>query len=218
MEKKGRKKEEGAERRRKGWKRLGREKVYTAQDGNTVFMDLYRDRVRAPNGREMTYTFYHSSDVAIVVPFLDRHRLVMIRQYRYPLEKVMLEFPAGHVEEGEKPSETALRELAEETGYAAKKVEHIYSYHPSVSKSRQLVHVFRATGLADGGRTNHDSTEDISVELVRVGQLKKMIQGGEVENAGTLIAYLLCCTGIKISSAREEMAAVLEDNGKKWKA
>jgi ADP-ribose pyrophosphatase len=119
----------------------------------------------------------------------------MIRQYRYPLEKVMLEFPAGHVEEGERPAETALRELAEETGYVAKKIEHVYSYHPSVSKSRQLVHVFRATGLADGGATNHDSTEDIDVELVSVAQLKRMIQNRQVENAGTLVAYLLCCSG-----------------------
>lgn len=217
-----RKKEEGAETRG-SWERLGREKVYTVQDGSTVFMELYRDRVRAPNGHEMTYTFYHSSDVAVVVPFLDRHRLVMIRQYRYPLEKVMLEFPAGHVEEGEKPSETALRELEEETGYAAKKVEHVYSYHPSVSKSRQLVHVFRATGLADGGgsgRTNHDLTEDIQVELVRVDRLKKMIRGREVENAGTLIAYLLCCTGIKMSPARGEVeaAAAVMEGGKKRNA
>src|ERR1051325_12140101 len=86
--------------RMKKWECLGRKKVFEARDGSTVYMELYQDRVRAPNGKEMSYTFYKASDVAIVVPFLDEERLVMIRQYRYPLGKVMLEFPAGHVEKG----------------------------------------------------------------------------------------------------------------------
>ena len=182
----------------KSWKRLDREKVYEAKDDKTIYMELYRDRVLAPDGREMSYTFYKSSDIVIIVPFLDRERLVMIRQYRYPLGKVMLEFPAGHIEKDESPLATARRELEEETGYRAKKVRHVYSYHPSVSKSRQVVHVFSATGLVPG-ETRHDSTEEIDVETLRVASLEKMIRRQQVENAGTLVAYLLCCTGIMIS-------------------
>lgn len=185
----------------KGWKRLSRKKVYEARDGKTVYMELFQDEVRTPKGKKLHYTHYSSSDVVVVVPFLDARRLVMIRQYRYPLDKVLLEFPAGHVEKSEGPLETAGRELQEETGYTAKKIEHIYDYHPSVSKSRQTVHVFRATGLSDG-KTNHDSTEDINVKIVKVGELEKMIVNRKVENAGTLIAYLLCCTGMKINSER----------------
>jgi ADP-ribose pyrophosphatase len=185
----------------KKWERLGRKKVFTARDGHTVYMELYQDWVRAPNGKEMSYTFYRASDVAIVVPFLDDERLVMIRQFRYPLDKVMLEFPAGHVEKGEDPLRTALRELKEETGFGAKKIEHVYAYHPSVSKSRQVVHVFCATGLSRGN-TSHDSTEDIEVEIVSVRELERMIREEEVKNAGTLIAYLLCCTGMKIKSGQ----------------
>lgn len=182
----------------KGWKRLDRKKVYEARDGRTVFMELFRDTVVAPDGREISYTFFKSSDIVIVVPFLDSKRLVMIKQYRYPLGKVMLEFPAGHVEKGEAPLATAKRELQEETGYRAKMVRHVYSYHPSVSKSRQVVHVFKASGLVPG-ETRHDSTEEIDVETVGVAELEKMIRRQEVENAGTLIAYLLCCTGMKIN-------------------
>lgn len=187
------------------WERLGRKKVFEARDGNTIYMELYQDRIRAPNGRELSYTFYRSSDVAIVVPFLDEKKLVMIKQYRYPLEKIMLEFPAGHVEKGESPLVTARRELKEETGFDAKKIKHVYSYHPSVSKSRQIVHVFSATGLSEGD-TKHDSTEDIRVETVSVSSLGRMIRAQKVENAGTLIAYLLCCTGIKIKPSRQVLA------------
>lgn len=179
----------------KGWERLDRKKVYEARDGKTVFMELFRDTVRTPKGRTLSYTHYRSSDVAIVVPFLDSRRLVMIKQYRYPLDKVMLEFPAGHVEKGEGPLATARRELKEETGYRAKRIERVYSYHPSVSKSRQTVHVFRAEGLSRGG-TDHDSTEDIHVEIISVRELRDMIIQKKVENAGTLVSFLLCCTGL----------------------
>lgn len=182
----------------KSWRRLSRKKVFEARDGRTVYMKLYQDRVRTPKGRTLKYTHYSSSDVVVVVPFLDPRRVVMIKQYRYPLNKVMLEFPAGHVEKSESPLVTAKRELREETGYRASTIEHIYDYHPSVSKSRQTVRIFRATGLADG-KTYHEGTEDISVKIVKVEDLTKMITEKKVENAGTLIAYLLCCTGMKIN-------------------
>lgn|SRR5574341_171115 len=185
----------------KGWKRLSRKKVFEARDGKTVYLELFQDTVRTTKGRTLRYTHYSSSDLVVVVPFLDASRIVMIQQYRYPLGKVLLEFPAGHVEKNESPSATAMRELQEETGYRAKKVKHVYDYHPSVSKSRHTVHVFRATGLADG-KTDHDSTEDIKVEIVKVKDLEKMILEKKVENAGTLIAYLLCCTGMKINGKR----------------
>lgn len=172
--------------------------MFEARDGKTVYMELFQDMVRTPKGKMINYTHYKSSDVVVVVPFLDSRRVVMIKQYRYPLDKVMIEFPAGHVEKGENPLATARRELREETGYRARKMEHIYDYHPSVSKSRQTVRVFRATGLAVG-MTNHDSTEDIKVQVVNIEDLKRMIIGQEVDNAGTLIAYLLCCTGMKIN-------------------
>ena len=176
--------------------------MYEARDSKTVYMELFQDIVQTPKGRTLSYTYYYSSDVVIVVPFLDEETLVMIRQYRYPLAKVVLEFPAGHVEKGESPLATAKRELREETGYLAKKVEHVYDYHPSVSKSRQIVHVYRATGLV-AGKTKHDSTEDIDVETISVDQLHHLIEGQDVESAGTLIAYFLCCN-IGIVDKREK--------------
>lgn len=177
----------------KGWKVLESKKVFRATDGKTVFIDLHQDKVKTPKGKVITYTKYHASDVVIVVPFLDRQRLLMIRQFRYPIGKVLLEFPAGHVDKGEDPLDTAARELEEETGYVAKKIEYVYHYHPAVSRTKQLVHVFRATGLTKSSTTKHDSGEQIKMKKVTVRELHQLISRGKVENAGTLIAYLLCC-------------------------
>lgn len=183
-------------RQMKGWKVLESNKIFRATDGKTVYIDLYQDKVRTPKGKVITYTKYHASDVVIVVPFLDRQKQLMIRQYRYPIGKVLLEFPAGHVDSGEDLLDTAARELEEETGYVAKKIQYVYRYHPAVSRTKQLVHVFRASGLAKASRPKHDSGEQIKMEKVAVEELRWLIVEGKVENAGTLIAYLLCCTKI----------------------
>ena len=117
----------------------------------------------------------------------------MIKQFRYPLHKILLEFPAGHIEPGENMMTTAKRELLEETGYLAKTLDHVYSYHPSVSKSRQIVHLFKAAYLTKE-KPKHEPTEEITdIEAIAVSQLKDLIKEKKVENAGTLIAYLICC-------------------------
>jgi ADP-ribose pyrophosphatase len=180
--------------KKSGWECLESKRVFRATDGKTIFIDLFQDRVRTPKGKVLTYTWYQASDVVIVVPFLARGRLLMIRQYRYPIGKVLLEFPAGHIDSGEAPLETARRELEEETGYAAKKVEYVYSYHPSVSRTKQTVHIFRATGLVRKTATRRDGGEQIITTTVTAAKLRELIANGKVKNAGTLIAYLLCCT------------------------
>jgi ADP-ribose pyrophosphatase len=177
----------------RSWERLESKKILEAGDGKAVFMELFQDKVRTSKGHVVTYTRYDASDVVIVVPFLSDGSLVMIRQYRYPLDKVLLEFPAGHVEGDEPPEQTAKRELEEETGYSAGTIQRVYSYHPSVSRSNQTVHVFRASGLAEG-KTRHDGGEDINVEHLTTEALRQQIAEGKVESAGTLISYLLCCT------------------------
>lgn len=184
-----------------GWKVLESKEIFKATDGKAVFIDLYQDRVRTPKGDLITYTKYHASDVVIVVPFLDRQKLLMIKQYRYPIGKVMLEFPAGHVDSGEDPTETAARELEEETGYVAKKIEYVYRYHPAVSRTRQSVHVFKATGLKKEGATKHDRGEHIKMKTVTIKELGRLVEKRKVENAGTIIAYLLGCA-LKIPGRR----------------
>jgi ADP-ribose pyrophosphatase len=94
------------------WKTLESRVVY-----KNPWLKLHEDKVRTPSGEKMLYSWYESADVVVVVPFLDDSTIVMINQYRYPLHKALLEFPAGHIKNGENPHDTAVRELAEETGY-----------------------------------------------------------------------------------------------------
>jgi ADP-ribose pyrophosphatase len=75
---------------------------------------------------------YKSSDVAVIVPFLENDNLVMIRQYRYPLRKVLLEFPAGHIENGDDAAKAAERELLEETGYMTNNIDYVHICVPSI--------------------------------------------------------------------------------------
>ena len=160
------------------------------------WIELYQDKVEIRTGKMMHYTWYKSSDVAVIVPFLYNDTLVMVRQYRYPLHKVLLEFPAGHIEKNEDAEKTARRELLGETGYLAKAIEELYVYHPSVSISKQLVHIFRAKDLFKG-ESKHDTMEDIrSIEIVSLKKLMEMVRERKIDSAGTLIAYFICCTGI----------------------
>lgn len=171
------------------WKTLENNRIFENR-----WLTLYQDKVQvSSSGNTIEYTWYKSPDVVVIVPFLDQHTLVMIKQFRYPLQKILLEFPAGHINPGENMQTTAKRELLEETGYFAELLEHVYSYHPSVSKSRQVVHLFKATDLTKD-KPRYESTEVITdIEAIPVRRLKDLIKDKKVENAGTLIAYLICC-------------------------
>jgi ADP-ribose pyrophosphatase len=172
------------------WKTLKNIRIFENQ-----WITLYQDKVQVTSsGKIIEYTWYKSPDVVVIVPFVDDNTLVMIKQFRYPLQKILLEFPAGHMDPGENMITTAKRELLEETGYSAKVIEHVYSYHPSVSKSMQLVHLFKATDLTKD-KPRYETTEVITgIETLTVCQLKDLIKEKKVENAGTLIAYLICCS------------------------
>ena len=173
------------------WKIIQNELIF-----RNPWIELYQDKVKTRTGKVLDYTWYKSSDVAVVVPFIRRDNLVMIRQYRYPLRKVLLEFPAGHIEDGEDAAKTAKRELLEETGYIANKIDYMYTYHPSVSKSSQLVYIFRASDLVDE-KSNHEGGEEIiRTEIISVRELKNMIKQRRIDSAGTLLAYLICCSDI----------------------
>ena len=141
-----------------------------------VMVDTIRS---AHDGREMEYTHLGMGHGAVVVLALDHlQQVVCVRQYRHPMNEVTLELPAGHVDPGEDPLDTAVRELEEETGFKARRFEPLGVYTPVPSLSGFAMHMFFASDLSRG-RQALDPNELLDVIHVPVGDLRAQILSGE---------------------------------------
>jgi ADP-ribose pyrophosphatase len=147
--------------------------------------------VEMPTGtRGSRVIIEHPGSVA-VVPLLDDGRLVLIRQFRLAVGGVIWEIPAGHIERGEDPEACARRELEEETGYRAGKVESLFEAYLSPGSSTELMRFFLATHLEKREqRTEED--EVINVEPLEVDRVVRMIASNEIRDAKSIaaVAYL----------------------------
>jgi len=129
--------------------------VETGLASDTVFsgklLEVRRDRIRLPDGGEATREFVVHPGAVLIVPVLADGRLVLERQFRYPVKRVMLEFPAGKIDAGETSLATAQRELVEEAGYAAERWKPLGTIHPEIGYSTEFIDLFEATGLTHVG-------------------------------------------------------------------
>ena len=150
---------------------------------------VFEDKVELPNGERLDYYLVKKIPVVVVLPVIS-DKTVMVKQYRYPIKSNSLELPAGHVWPDEKPDECALRELKEETGFTAGKIEKILSYHPSTEYSTQVYHIFIAEDLKDG-ETDRERYEIIDVEVMKTESVIEKIMDGTITDGRTIIAVLL---------------------------
>ncbi len=168
--------------------------IETTIESQEVFagalLRVRRDRIRLPDGKPATREFVVHPGAALMVPVLADGRLVMERQFRYPLDRVILEFPAGKIDAGETPLATARRELVEEVGYTAATWREIGTIHPQVGYSNEAIAVFEATGLQHVG-SRLDEGEFLDVVLMTEAQLLAAVDAGEVTDGKTLAALLL---------------------------
>jgi ADP-ribose pyrophosphatase len=149
------------------------------------FVSVLDDTVILPNGQETTFTRVELKDYVTILPFLE-DKILMIEIFRYPRNCLNLELPSGQIEEGESPKESAFRELEEETGYRAGKLESIGFFHP-LSRSTQKAHLFLANELKEGER-KLDMTEQINVKFYSIKEIRKMLSAGKLTHAPTLVA------------------------------
>lgn len=156
--------------------------------------DVYRgrllhikcDRVRLPDGSEATREYIVHPGAAMIIPILPGGKLLMERQYRYPIGEVMLEFPAGKVDPGEAALAAAQRELLEETGYRAAHWEWLAGVHPVISYSTERIEIFLATGLTED-RAQLDTGEFLETLALDFADAYARMQAGEITDGKTII-------------------------------
>src|SRR5947207_12219357 len=129
-----------------------------------------------------------------VVPFLSDRRgddpqVLLIRQYRYAADGYLYEIPAGRLDQGEDPRDCALRELKEETGCTAERMDHLYTIYTTPGFTDEKIHLFMATGLV-AGETKHEADEFLELYPVLLSRALAMIEAGEISDGKTALGLL----------------------------
>jgi ADP-ribose pyrophosphatase len=153
------------------------------------FLHAFRDTVRLPDGGEATREYVTHPGAVMMIPMLGDGRLVLERQFRYPMGKVMTEFPAGKLDAGEDPLTCAKRELLEETGYSAREWARAGLLHPVISYSTEFIEIWFARGLSLQARSL-DEGEFIDVFTATPAEVLDACRDGRITDAKTLIGAL----------------------------
>lgn len=153
------------------------------------FIDLRRDRVRLPDGREAGREYVVHPGAVMIVAILPDGGLVMERQYRYPVRQTMIEFPAGKLDAGEGGLACAQRELLEETGYRARRWAKAGLMHPVIGYATEVIEIWFADGLTLGER-HLDDGEFLDVFTATAEELDQWMQQGLLTDAKTIVGMM----------------------------
>jgi ADP-ribose pyrophosphatase len=168
--------------------KVGGTRVYT---GRIISVDL--DDVRFPDGSVGPLEMIRHPGASAVVPVLgdldDDPEVLLIRQYRYAADSYLYEIPAGRLDAGETPHDCAKRELREETGYTAERVEHLFTMYTTPGFTDEKIHLFLATGL-EAGESAREADEFMELAPTKLSRALSMIEQGEIQDAKTALALL----------------------------
>jgi ADP-ribose pyrophosphatase len=178
---------EGSEENRPG--QISSRRVYT---GKVISLDV--DTVRFPDGSVGELEMVRHPGASAVVPFLSDPaagdpQVLLIRQYRYAADGYLYEIPAGRLNPGESPRKCALRELKEETGCSAERVDELFTMYTTPGFTDEKIHLFMATGLTSG-ETKHEADEFLELQPMPLSRALQMIQAGEIQDSKTALGLL----------------------------
>jgi ADP-ribose pyrophosphatase len=160
---------------------------------NVVFegrnVDFCCDDVELPNGKPATREYMDHPGAVGVVPVLADGRVVLVRQYRYPVGEVTLELPAGKLDAGEDALKCVARELQEETGYTAKKITPLLDYWPTPAFANEVLRLYVAEDLT-GGALSPDEDEFIEKVELPLREALDLIKRGRIKDSKTLVGLL----------------------------
>lgn len=170
-----------------------------AYSGRVISLDV--DEVRFPDGSIGSLEMIRHPGASAVVPLLDSESddpmVLLIRQYRYAADGYLYEIPAGRLDAGESPLECAHRELAEETGYRAASVEHLFTMYTTPGFTDEKIHLFLASGLT-AGEAHREADEFLELVPTKLSRALSMIERGEIQDAKTALA-LMYAAGFRLS-------------------
>lgn len=153
------------------------------------FLTLREDKVTLPNGHEaVRYIIEHPGAVAII-PVTKNKEIIMVEQFRKPVERVLLELPAGKLEKGEDPLVSAGRELQEETGCVAGKLEKLGSFYSGPGFTNEILYLYLATDL-EQQEACPDEDEFVAVKTIPLDEALQMIEEGKICDGKTIIGLL----------------------------
>jgi ADP-ribose pyrophosphatase len=151
-----------------------------------IFLHVNRDTVRLPNGQETGREYILHPGAVMLIPILPNGDVVMERQWRHPLARVFVEFPAGKIDPGEPPLATCVRELREETGYVAERYTFIATVNNAISYSNEHIDLYLVEGLTPG-EASLDHNEFLEVIAVKPAQILDWVRDGTITDVKTVI-------------------------------
>ncbi|MDQ0205769.1 NUDIX hydrolase [Alkalicoccobacillus murimartini] len=165
-------------------KTIATEKIF---EGKVI--DLQVDTVKLPNGHESKRELVKHPGAVAVIAVTDEDKLVLVKQFRKPLEKTILEIPAGKIDPGEEPIKTAARELREETGYTAEGLSLVTSFYTSPGFADEIIYLYEATGLIKGD-AQPDDDEFVEIEEVDLNVAATYMADQTIHDAKTAYAVM----------------------------
>ncbi|NLA50575.1 MAG: NUDIX hydrolase [Alcaligenaceae bacterium] len=157
-------------------------------DGHIV--QVYVDTIRLANGQQSTREVVRHCPAVAVLAVTDDDKVVLVRQFRYPVDKPLLEVPAGKMDgdESETPEGTAARELAEETPYTADKIELIHNFYTAPGFCDEYMYLYRASGLQENSNLQPDEDEFVDTVLYTREEVINALKNREIEDVKTITA------------------------------
>ena len=172
-------------------KNLVEKKISSENVFDGVLLHVRKDEVELPNGHKSVREWIKHPGASSVIPLLPDNQIILVKQFRYPVGEVTLEVPAGKLDvEGEDPLECAKRELSEETGYTAGKLEKLTTIATTVGFSNEMIHLYAATDLTPGEK-HPDDDEFINTVKIPLTAALQLVESGKIIDAKSIISILL---------------------------
>jgi ADP-ribose pyrophosphatase len=153
------------------------------------WIKVKRDKVKLPSGNIGQREFVIHPGAVIVVPMFDDGNILFERQFRYPLNQIFIELPAGKIDPGENLMLTAQRELLEETGYQAVEWVYLGLQHPCIGYATEVIHILLALGL-NAGKPSRDEDEALQLFAMSIDESLAKIQSGEITDGKTIVSLM----------------------------